>query len=91
MARIWLTKWCSARAWPARCTAELWAGIWNRPSWLWLPSFASKWLAMTNTSLPLNSNSPTIGLRLAVHTGLPDQMRAALLRAGRPARDYMQS
>ena len=41
--------------------------------------------------LAVELDSPTSGLRLAVHTGLPDRMRAALLRAGRPARDYMQS
>ncbi|HEX3191511.1 MAG TPA: hypothetical protein VHS30_17200, partial [Streptosporangiaceae bacterium] len=41
MARIWLMKLCSVRAWPARWTAELWAGNWNRPSWLWSPSLAA--------------------------------------------------
>ena len=38
-------------------------------------SLASKWLAMTNTSLPLNSNSPTSGLRLAFHTALAGSIR----------------
>jgi hypothetical protein len=35
-----------------------------------IASLASKWLAITNTGLPLNVNSPTNGLRLEFHTGL---------------------
>ena len=58
-----------------RWTAELCAGYWNRPSWLWSPSLASKWLAMTNTSLPLKANSPASGLRLADHTELAGSIR----------------
>ncbi len=74
-SRIFPTKSWTTWAWPARCTVEDCAGNWKRPSAFWSPPLELKWLAITNTLRPRNSNSPASGLRLVVHTGLVGSIR----------------